>query len=193
MARRRPITRRTTSKQYGWACQAQTENITLDAVDNAVLVAGDADVEVRAIGGTHCNLKRIIGDIYMHPWHIATTSDLTSAYTASVMEIAWAIMAIDNDDDFTQYAPDNPTVLSEERVLAHGLLGATLMHAGPQDSPAIIGHTHTHVDVRSNRRIRSDDDIVLNYIMRGNTPDEQNFFDTTRVAINFRCLLKFPG
>jgi len=192
VARRRPGIKRTASKQYGWACQAQTENVTLDTLDNAILVAGDADVEVRAVGGTHCNLKRIIGDIYIHPWVVATTTDLTSAYQVAVLELNWAIMAIDNDDDFTQYAPDNPTVLSEERVLAHGNLGATLYKAGA-DMPIILGHTHAHVDVRSNRRIRSDDDIVLQYIQRGNAADSQAFLESSRVSIMFRCLLKFPG
>jgi len=192
MARgRRPSFRRTGNKQYGWACQTARENIETNTVDTTVLVAGDADVEVRAVGGTHCNLKRIIGDIVIHPWTVDASVMWTSTYTTAVFELPWIILVIDNDDDPSQYAPDSPTVLSEERVLAHGELVSTIIRA--DDGPIIIGDNRMHVDVRSNRRIRSDDNIVLNVCARGTYPDPNAQIDQHLIASIWRCLLKFPG
>jgi len=197
MARRRPAFKRTSNKQFGWACQATRAFVAFDQVSTEVLVAGDADIEVRAIGGTHANLKRIIGDLTLHPWVIDTTVAFGSTNIVANMDVHWIILAIDNDDDPSQYAPDNPTVLSEERILSHGSLGVTMYrHAGGanNDTPSwnIIGETKAHIDVRSNRRIRSDDNVVLNLIARGTTPEE-GFFEDHGYTTLFRALVQFPG
>lgn len=195
MARRRPAFKRTASKQYGWATIATTLTLGgITDIGSEILVAGDSDIEVRAIGNTHGNLKRIVGDITWNPWVIATTTLLTTPVVA-VSHLYWAIMAVDNDDDASSYSPASPTTLAEERILAHGILSATFLvnhFGGDAFTTDLIGDTHVHVDVRSNRRIRSDDDIVLNTIVLGSQPiAEANSVGT--LGISFRSLLKFPG
>ena len=197
MARRRPSLKRTANKQYGWASAQDRTIVALNTITTTVLVAGDADIEVRAVGGTHANLKRIIGDLVWHPWVLDTTVAFPATAIVSNIEFYWAIMAVDNDDNPAQYAPDNPVALSEERILSHGVLPATAYRfpgGANNDTPSwiITGETRAHIDVRSNRRIRSDDDIVLNTILRGNTP-ESGFFEESGFACIFRSLVKFPG
>jgi len=191
MARgRRPGFKRSSNKQYGWAAQAGGETLDFDTVSTTIIVAGDSDVEVRSVGGTHCNLKRIVGDFVIHPWNLSGfTSHLDPR--SAVLEVPWAILLVDNDDDPSQYAPDNPTVLSEERVLAHGILAADCYHT--VSTAQFTGTLHQHIDVRSNRRIRSDDDVILNFVARGTTLDAQDFFHEHRMQLCIRALLKFPG
>jgi len=192
MARRRPAFKRSSSQQYGWATIAGQPTLTgFNASHTEILVAGDADIEVRAIGNTHCNLKRIIGDIVVHPWAIASSTYLADP-VAAYFQLYWAIMVVDNDDDTSQYAADSATVLSEERVLAHGVIATTLYRWNSQNAQYdLFGDTRAHIDVKSNRRLRSDDDIVLQLIARGTEPESDT--DVHQMGLTFRSLLKFPG
>jgi len=193
MARRRPAFKRTASKQYGWASFADRGFAEFGTVESVILVAGDADIEVRSIGGTHGNLKRIIADLVFHPWSLDSTS-VPQSPTTGIVDLFWAILVVDNDDDATNYIPDSATVLSEERILAHGVLEATaLAYEFPALTKNVVtwGACHQHIDVKSNRRIRSDDDVVLNIVTRGTTMFTQG--DEMAYALTSRALIKFPG
>jgi len=184
------------SAQYGWATQVATSEIIADnIVESHLLVAGDSDIETRAIGGTHCNLKRIIGELNFAPMFESVAETFVADPTSVVQQIWWAILIVDNDDDADQYVPNSPTVLAEERILAHGCCMWWYHHLNFLDFTDTVGNayggnTHVRIDVKSNRRLRSDDDVILNILSEGIWKNGQS--ETAVYNASFRSLLKFP-
>lgn len=165
-------------------------------------MAGDADLELRAIGHVHCNIKRIVGDLVWIPNQNDTgTLVLTSDPRSNWAQLAWMIVLIDNDDE-TEYSPFAQDVLSDEKVLAHGLMGysnSLWSHpvGGTTALTAFTGYgdgaaPRAHIDVRSNRRLTGDNDIRLYYAATGLERDSQAT-DFGILGISLRALVKFPA
>jgi len=204
MARRRAF-KRTTSKQYGWACfvPPAPTGVVPGQVAQEVIVAGDSDVEVRAVGNTHANLKRIVGDLVWWPGFVSsaetlqTEPDLISYFGG----LHWMLALVDNDDT-NDYDPQEPTTLCEERVLAHGIIPHFWHLARYRQFIQIAGNTdgyygsaemRYHIDVRSNRRVRSDDDVRLYMSYQGTVNGAVDEGDAAGLySCSLRALLKFP-
>lgn len=189
------------SGQYGWACTVEPiEGLVFGTVQESIIVAGDSDIEVRAVGGTHANLKRVVGDILWFP--MSLQAEVTEATPTSNFQLIYWMLLVKDNDDTNAYQPSNPTNLCEERVLAHGLLGHSQRHwyhtpGGTTNLTRIEGMNEVpayryRIDVKSNRRIRSDDDVVLAWEAAGThytaQGDEAGF-----VSCSLRALLKFPA
>jgi len=204
--RRRRAFKRTTSKQYGWACMVSDVPTLVpeNTVVQEVIVAGDSDIEVRSVGNTHANLKRIVGDVVFWPGYESPAEVLWNITRSTFGELCWMIALVDNDDT-NNYDPQDPTVLSEERIIAHGVL-PWHVHvirarafpdpqqgtAGTYDTYVYDSEQRYHVDVQSNRRVRSDDDVRFYCSYRGTTVN-QDAENTGLLSVHLRALVKFPG
>jgi len=198
---RRRAFKRTASKQYGWASYVTSPRaiVTVADVFQDVVVGGDTDIEVRALGNTHGNLKRIVGDISFAPGYDSDAETFTTPVSWHGT-LHWALILVDNEDT-TDYAPNNPIVLSEERILAHGHLSSAYhrfrlpenIGGTTTNYDGIYGHMNltSHIDVGSNRRIRSDDDVRLYAVWDGTLPDSQQE-NAGIIQASLRALLKFP-
>lgn len=186
---------------YGWAAWVSDfELLTSGVVSSEIIVAGESDIEVRSVGHTHANLKRIVGDITWWPLFASAAETFQDDPPSTWRSLSWFLLIVDNDDD-SIYDPTSATHLSEERVLAHGNLGSGFQrYLLPTGGTSLDVHVDgvfqsqavtTHIDVSSNRRLTSDTDVRLYLTADGSPDDEGTNFGFYRAVL--RALVKFPG
>lgn len=188
------------NQQYGWASSIgepfQTVSNDSEQVTSTILVAGDTDVDVTSVAGKHANVKRIVGDICWFPGFTSVAEVSVSEPQSYIATLCWFILQVDADDP-TEYDPWGTDANFSEKILAHGLIPASQHYyvdtggGGNNRWTTQLGESKTRVDVRSNRRLTSDENISLYFGARGSP-----LFDSEdvlgMVTWNIRTLLKFP-
>lgn len=201
-SRGRRTFRRSNGGQYGWATSVgiPPEPVSTNGEDTftSIIVAGETDIEVRSVGNTHANLKRVVGDIAIHPGFESTSEVTVDEPVSFVTQVAY-MMAIVDLDDPTEYSPWSPEALGEEKIVSHGILTSSVhrvVDAGGggnnRYSWSVSGCTQTRVDVKSNRRIRANEN--LNLFVNGEGSTELIFESGVAglVTWNLRALLWLP-
>lgn len=204
MARSRRSFRRGRNKQYGWATSLSDDPLEIPTSGTpveTVIVAGGADLESRAVGGTHANLIRVVGDLAYHPFKFNPTEVIIADPRSAWGDIHW-MMTIVDDDDPTITDPLDPTALSDEAVVGHGLIPSQFElwshpSGGSTSLLSFVGAFSVdvpkmRVDLKSNRRMTSDNDLRMTFAFHGQSPHTGNQ-NAGFMTWALRALVKFPG
>jgi len=196
MARRRFIRR--VNGQYGWATSVgippQAVPVNAEETVSTIIVLGSTDVDVGSAGNKHANLRRVVGDIVLHPFFEAQSTVTNDDPGGSLVQVAW-MMALVDADDVTEYSPWDPVSLAEERIVAHGILSASMMRtemAANFFGFPVVSHTQERVDVKSNRRIVGNENLAMFFNAEGSTTANSTYDNVGLVTWSLRALLWFP-
>jgi len=108
------------------------------------------------------------------------------------------MMCIVDADDVTEYSPWDPISLAEERVVAHGILTASLNQLEANSAGngnrafSWAGQTQVRVDVKSNRRIVGNENLAMYFNAEGSTTQNTVQENVGIVTWSLRALLWFP-
>lgn len=158
-------------KNYQWTTYLRSGSVLPTDISFVSLLAPE-DWVTNVFARQHCNLKRIVGNAVFQ-----LARDTIDANDDAWCRWFWAVMVLDQDDvvSVTPNIPDpsNETELQDETVLAQGVFSVGL-RAGDSALVAGTGSINAFsqimpsqqlvpLDIRSNRRITSDQHIVLAY------------------------------
>jgi len=182
-------------KDYKWTHSIALGTAADDTITDGLMLQGSDCVPQASLAKGHFNLQRLILDLA-----VGIANPTLEDSTAATWSYAWWALMLLDEDDTTVYNPEDSTTLIEETVLMHGMterIGwSTVQDAiAPliSQSAAFMAQANVRRDVRSNRRMTSDQVLRLFLTMEDNTSwargsDNDNYI----VTMSLRTLIKLP-